>query len=144
MNRQRKNLIEGKNIYASVMEEAGIELGNPKDYTTTELFNIFHDEYNELIPEEDGHWDAVFRKISGVSKKATDACYMRNVEIPNDPKANEKLVDYLERLNFKLDEADGVALDFVQQVEDIAESVGWYVTGSDPDSTDWTFYVGNP
>ena len=139
MSRIVKNLLAGKDV-RKVLKES-LDLGDPDDYTTTELFNIFHDEYKDIIP---GDWSQVFRDITGISKKVTDACYKKDISIPNDPKANEKLIDYLEELEMDIDEAGAVDIEFVKQVEDIVESVGWYVTGSDPGSTDWTFRVGNP
>lgn len=68
-------------------------------YTTTELFNIFHDDYKDCI---EPHWAEKFRELSGVTKEQTDACYFHNTEIPNDEKANKKLVDFLDKLDYLL------------------------------------------
>lgn len=82
--------------------------------TTTELFNIFHDDYKEEIREyavstlhldendPDTHWAAQFRRISGVSKTQTDDCYWRNTEITNNEEANKKLAAYLDELDYWL------------------------------------------
>lgn len=64
--------------------------------TTTDLFNIFHDEYKELI---EPHWEKEFIRISGITKEQADACYWQNEEIPNDEVANRKLIAYLEDID---------------------------------------------
>ena len=69
---------------------------------TTDLFNYFHDELKDVI--EDMHWSKKFRKISGVSKEETDACYYRNKEIKNDEVANQKLIAYIHSLGYKIGE----------------------------------------
>ena len=69
-----------------------------KGKTTTELFNIFHDNYKESITP---HWVEKFMELSGVSKEQTDACYWHNVEIPNNEEANVKLIEFLEKLDFE-------------------------------------------
>lgn len=66
------------------------------DLTTTDLFNIFHDEYKELI---EPHWEKEFIRISGITQEQADACYWQNVEIPNDEVANKKLIEYLEEID---------------------------------------------
>ena len=74
--------------------------------TTTELFNIFHDEYKDVIASlgpdcipDSPHWCREFRFISGISKEDTDNCYWHNIEIPNNEEANAKLVAYLEKID---------------------------------------------
>jgi len=67
--------------------------------TTTELFNIFHDDYKDDI---EPHWSKKFEEISGVTKEQTDACYFYNKEIPNDEEANKKLVAFLDELDYQL------------------------------------------
>ena len=64
--------------------------------TTTDLFNIFHDEYKDVI---EPHWETEFIRISGVSKQQCDNCYWNNEEIPNDEVANRKLIEYLEEID---------------------------------------------
>jgi hypothetical protein len=68
-------------------------------YTTTELFNIFHDDYKDDI---EPHWAEKFRELSGVSKEQTDACYWHNTEIPNNEEANKRLVAFLDELDYLL------------------------------------------
>lgn len=67
--------------------------------TTTELFNIFHDDYKEDMEPQ---WCEKFREISGVSKEQTDACYWNNTEIPNNEEVNKKLIAYLDELDYML------------------------------------------
>lgn len=67
--------------------------------TTTELFNIFHDDYKEDI---EPHWCSKFIELSGISKEQADACYWHNVEIPNDEEINKKLTAYLDELEYML------------------------------------------
>lgn len=68
-------------------------------YTTTELFNIFHDDYKDCIRP---HWAEKFRELSGVTKEQTDACYFHNAEIPDDKEANKKLANFLDELDYML------------------------------------------
>lgn len=68
-------------------------------YTTTELFNIFHDDYKDNI---ELHWAEKFRELSGVTKEQTDACYFHNTEIPNNEEANKRLVAFLDELDYLL------------------------------------------
>ena len=68
-------------------------------YTTTELFNIFHDDYKDDI---EPHWAEKFRELSGVTKEQTDACYFHNTEIPNNAEANKRLVAFLDELDYLL------------------------------------------
>lgn len=71
-------------------------MGTYEGKTTTELFNIFHDEYKDRI---EPHWAAKFRELSGVTKEQTDACYWCNTEIPNNEEANTRLIAYLEQVD---------------------------------------------
>lgn len=67
-----------------------------KGKTTTELFNIFHDNYKDVI---EPHWMEKFREISGITKDQTDACYFHNAEIPNNEEVNNKLIAYLNEIS---------------------------------------------
>lgn len=74
--------------------------------TTTELFNIFHDGYKDIIASlgpdnipDQPHWCKEFRVISGISKEDTDACYWENVMIPNNEEANVKLCAFLDKID---------------------------------------------
>ena len=60
--------------------------------TTTDLFNIFHDDYKDVVKP---HWFREFERVSGIPKEQLDDCYWQNKEIPNDEAANGKLIAYL-------------------------------------------------
>lgn len=66
-----------------------------RDKTTTELFNIFHDEYKEILQP---HWMTVFCKVSGIPKEYAEDCYWHNKELPNNDAINARLIEYLNNL----------------------------------------------
>lgn len=62
--------------------------------STTELFNYIHDNMKESFAPE-SNWIRKFCDVSGISKDDADANYWHNTEIPNNPTANRKIIDYL-------------------------------------------------
>ena len=62
--------------------------------STTELFNYIHDNMKESFAPE-GNWIRKFCDVSGISRDEADANYWHNTEIPNNPMANRKIIDYL-------------------------------------------------
>ena len=68
--------------------------------STTELFNYIHDNMKETFaPGPEESWIRKFCDVSGISRDEADANYWHNTEIPNNPTANRKIIDYLKSIN---------------------------------------------
>ena len=77
-------------------EERGLfEHTHQSDLTTTELFNVFHDDY-EAIDPENCDWMARFCELAGVQKDVAYESYWNGTELPNDPAVNGELLTYLD------------------------------------------------
>lgn len=68
--------------------------------STTELFNYIHDNMKETFaPGPEESWIRKFCDVSGISRDEADANYWHNTEIPNNPTANRKIIDYLKSID---------------------------------------------
>lgn len=87
--------------------------------TTTDLFNIFHDEYKERVTP---HLTEQFRGLSGLTKEQTDACYWHNAELPNDKDANKRIISFLQQLD---EESTSKRYESVEEITAAFIRQGW-------------------
>lgn len=85
--------VEAYGVKASTISNTDIS-----KMSTTELFNYIHDDMKESFAPE-GNWIRKFCDISGISRDDADANYWHNTEIPNNPTANRKIIDYLKGID---------------------------------------------
>jgi len=95
--------------------------------STTELFNYIHDNMKESFAPE-GNWIRKFCDVSGISKDDADANYWHNTEIPNNPTANRKIIDYLKGVDacedIKASTSTDKALKYIKAAIDVLGKSG--------------------